>query len=219
MKEIKRIIAILLAFILTISPIQMVAASGKVANETNTLITVKDTYGLPGSTVDVDVVLENNPGILGAIVTLSYDSGLTLTEAKSGDAFSALVMTKPGKMESPCKFIWDGQSIASGDIKDGIILTLTFEISENVEIGDTLAVNISVNNGEFVDNNLESIPVETISGTVNALGYTPGDLDGDGNINTTDVVLLRRYIAGGYDVNVEEAACDVNGDGSKIIIL
>ena len=40
-----------------------------------------------------------------------------------------------------------------------------------------------------------------------------GDLDGDGVINTTDVVLLRRYIAGGYGVEISEKAADLNGDG------
>ena len=40
-----------------------------------------------------------------------------------------------------------------------------------------------------------------------------GDLNGDGFINTTDVVLLRRYIAGGYDVELvppTPVGCDHN---------
>ena len=40
-----------------------------------------------------------------------------------------------------------------------------------------------------------------------------GDLDDNGVINTTDVVLLRRYIAGGYGVEISEKAADLNGDG------
>ena len=43
--------------------------------------------------------------------------------------------------------------------------------------------------------------------------YTPGDLNSDGIINTTDVVSLRRYIAGGYNVTVNLLAGDVNADG------
>ena len=41
-----------------------------------------------------------------------------------------------------------------------------------------------------------------------------GDFDGDGLINTTDVVLLRRYIAGGYGVEISEKAADLNSDGT-----
>ena len=40
-----------------------------------------------------------------------------------------------------------------------------------------------------------------------------GDVNGDGKINGTDISLTRRYIAGGYDVTIIEAAADVNGDG------
>ena len=51
----------------------------------------------------------------------------------------------------------------------------------------------------------------------------PGDLNLDGSIDTTDVVLLRRYIAGGYGVNIHEAAADVNADGvlntSDVVLL
>ena len=48
---------------------------------------------------------------------------------------------------------------------------------------------------------------------INAADYQPGDLNSDGLINTTDVVALRRHIAGGYPVTVNEAAGDVNADG------
>ena len=34
-----------------------------------------------------------------------------MTDAKSGEAFSTLVMTKPGKFGSPSKFVWDGQDL------------------------------------------------------------------------------------------------------------
>lgn len=40
-----------------------------------------------------------------------------------------------------------------------------------------------------------------------------GDINGDGTINLKDVVMLRRYIAGGWNVTADDAAADVNGDG------
>lgn len=39
-----------------------------------------------------------------------------------------------------------------------------------------------------------------------------GDLNGDGEINLKDVVLLRRYIAGGWGVTLDETAADINHD-------
>ena len=44
-------------------------------------------------------------------------------------------------------------------------------------------------------------------------GNTPGDADGNGAVNTTDVILVRRYIAGGYNVKIDENAADVDGNG------
>lgn len=41
-----------------------------------------------------------------------------------------------------------------------------------------------------------------------------GDLNGDGIISLKDAVLLRRLIAGGWNVSADEAVSDVNGDGA-----
>lgn len=41
-----------------------------------------------------------------------------------------------------------------------------------------------------------------------------GDVDGDGEVAAKDVTALRRYLAGGYDVTIAEAAADVNRDGA-----
>ena len=40
-----------------------------------------------------------------------------------------------------------------------------------------------------------------------------GDVNGDGDINLKDVVLIRRYIAGGFGTKLDEAIADMNGDG------
>ena len=45
------------------------------------------------------------------------------------------------------------------------------------------------------------------------LSYIPGDVNGDETIDIADVILIRRYITGGYGVEVPENAADVNKDG------
>ncbi|MBR5372797.1 MAG: leucine-rich repeat protein [Oscillospiraceae bacterium] len=40
-----------------------------------------------------------------------------------------------------------------------------------------------------------------------------GDMNGDGAVNLKDVTILRRYIAGGWTVVLDETAADINGDG------
>ena len=41
-----------------------------------------------------------------------------------------------------------------------------------------------------------------------------GDTNGDGLIDLKDVTMLRRHLAGGYNVTVVEDSLDVNGDGT-----
>ncbi len=42
-----------------------------------------------------------------------------------------------------------------------------------------------------------------------------GDVDADGDRDTTDAILLRKYLSGmrNLDVTINEEACDVNRDG------
>lgn len=218
MKMTKRLLSLLVAVMLLVSAMDCTAFSKpvKAAESSNEVsVSVENSYASPGSTVDVNIELKNNPGILGATLKFTYDRELTLVSASSGEAFSSLTMTKPGKFDSPCQFVWDGQDISEKDIKDGVILTLTFEVGEAVELGKTLNIDVSYNNGDVIDKNLDPVKVQTVSGKLTVINYTPGDLNNDGMINTTDVILLRRYIAGGYAVTVNESAADVNEDGKS----
>lgn len=210
MKKLKKLFSVLLVLAVFLSSVQCVVS----AQSSDTVITVDKVYGSPESTVDVNVTIENNPGILGAILSFTYDNeALKLINAVSGDAFSTLVMSKPGKFTSPCQFAWDGEYISEDQIEDGIILTLTFEITEKAVPGSNLDIGISYNRGDIVDGNLKVVNPQTVWGMIQVIDYTPGDVDGDKNINAKDLVLIRRYITGGYDVKINEFAADVNDDG------
>ena len=43
--------------------------------------------------------------------------------------------------------------------------------------------------------------------------YIPGDVNGDDTVDAKDVNLVRRHIAGGYNVTINTYAADVNADG------
>lgn len=45
------------------------------------------------------------------------------------------------------------------------------------------------------------------------LPRTAGDADGDEQLTLRDIVMIRRYLAGGWDVTIDETAADVDGDG------
>lgn len=212
MKIAKKIIVSVLAAAMIVTGCPSHYVKADTAKKQVTL-SVQNQTAKPGATVDVTVDVKDNPGILGAAVSLKYDEGLTLTDATAGDAFSSLVLTKPGKMQSPCKFVWDGQEITADDIKDGTILKLSFKVSDTAKSGESYKISVSCDAGDMVDADLNAVDVKTEDGEIGISAFTPGDLNEDNKINSTDVIMMRRQIAGGYEQTINEKACDVNEDG------
>ncbi|MDD6589351.1 MAG: InlB B-repeat-containing protein [Anaerobutyricum hallii] len=211
MKGLKQCIAIMLALVMAFYTVSLDAIAAGISNDT-TQISVENKNVKPGDTFNVEVKVKNNPGILGATLKLSYDSGLTLKNVEGGEAFSYLTLTKPGRFTSPCTFNWDGQECTKEDAKDGSILNLTFTVDQNVPSGKKLGVSISADKNDVFDNDLNEVPFTIKNGEITVNNYIPGDVNNDGKINVTDILLMRRYITGGYDVSINENAANVNND-------
>lgn len=217
----KKLISCILVVLMLVSSLPMTSF----AEELNQpKLSIDSTEATPGDTFYVNVALKNNPGIVSANIKIAFDEGLTLVGATNGDVFSTLTYIPPkqlsstGRITSSCQFAWTGFDIADEDIKDGTVLTLTFEMSEDAEIGDTFNISISNNAGDVIDKNLNQISLSAES-IVTAVDYTPGDINDDGSINMLDIVVLSRYIVDGckydpegYAVNINENAADVNAD-------
>ena len=213
MKYVKRIISVLLSCALLFSAVSVPTLAENNADDTGVVLSVESKNAVPGGQVSVNIAVRNNPGILSATLEISYDDGLTLTNADAGEAFAYLTMRKPGQYDTPCRFMWEGQECKEEDAKDGTILTLTFDVAKDIEKGKALGVNVNVVNGDFYDGNLDYVEVSTESGYVTVLDFKPGDVNGDGKINTTDVVMLRRYILDGGNTEINANAGNVNDDG------
>lgn len=203
-----RIIALMMSVLILVTMIP----APVYAVDTDTVIAVQSVADTAGAEIDVAVTIDNNPGVLGATLKITYDAGLTLTGATAGEAFSALNMTKPGKFTSPCNFIWDGQELNADDIADGTIVTLHFTIADDAVSGSEYNIKVSYTDGDIVDMYLNPVEVGLTNGTVSVMDYLYGDLNGDRKVNTTDIIMLRRSIADGYAVTINELAADVNND-------
>ena len=214
MKKLKRYLAIILALFMVFSTNSLEVFATQTTKSADTVISVESKTASPGDTVTVNVSIKDNPGILGATFKLIYDDSLTLTKAENGEAFSYLTMTRPGKFTSSCKFTWDGQECSKDDCKDGTILKLTFKVLEDAKPGAELKISFSADGEKVYDNDLNVITVDSKEGKITVKDYDPGDVNDDGEINVADVIMLRRYIAGGYDVKINEKAADVNNDSS-----
>lgn len=178
-------------------------------DETTSVITVERVKGKAGATVNVAVEIKNNPGVAGMQLKLFYDGNLKLTEVSQGRALGNLDFTVPGDLNAnPVVLPWDG---LSADFSNGTILNLTFEVKEGAPEG-FYPIEIECSKSGIYDDNLDDVTFEIINGGVEVVNYVPGDINGDGVVGTKDVTVLRRYIAGGYNVTVVDEALDVNRD-------
>lgn len=67
----------------------------------------------------VPIKISNNTGICGATLSVSYDDSLSLKSISTGDAFSSLIMTKPGNLTAnPFNLVFDG---IEADTTNGVI--------------------------------------------------------------------------------------------------
>ena len=174
-----------------------------VSEETAQLI-VSDSETLAGKDVSVTLLIKNNPGVAGLLVSLKYDeSVLTLKDTENGGLFSGFTAAK--------NFAWD----ESADVyEDGVLATFTFEVAENAQAGD---YGIEVLIRSCTNENLDDVELSSVNGKVSVIDFVYGDSNGDQKIDMKDVVLLRKYITNfDYDTNTSSETvgfgADANGD-------
>lgn len=149
-----------LAIILCISILSF--GLGATANTDECAITVATVKAeTTATTADVTVKIDNNPGIAGILLKLSYDNDLKLTGITRGNAVSGLAFTLPGTFSNPCNLLWDGQD---SDNTDGTLVTLSFELPTNAS--GSYEVNITYNDGDIYDDNLDNISPTVINGKI-----------------------------------------------------
>lgn len=179
------------------------------------MITVTGAQARRGQNVTVSLELRENQGISNMRLQLQYPDCFTLESIQRGDALKKLSFTAPGDLtENPVNLLWDG---VDADQSDGTILKLTFRVSDTAAEGD-YTIRLNCQKGDVLDGNLEDAALQLQQGTVSVVSFTYGDVNNDGEINMKDLGMLRRYLAGGYDLTdfVSEAA-DVNGDGEVTV--
>lgn len=163
-----------------------------------------------GKTVRVTIDIQNNSGIVGALLAIEYDPALTLIGAEVGSAWNSLHFTAPKVYSNPSNFVWDG--VSGADFSNGTILVLIFEIPQGADVGAIYNISASYMHGNVINEKLEAIDLEIVNGSITVVNEI-GDVNDDGIVDVADVIVLRRYLAGGYDVVIDEFAADMDGDG------
>lgn len=189
-----------------------------------------------GETVEVPILIENNPGIIALSVSISFDRNvLTLQDAASASLFSEGAFTFGGTYDTDTfKIIWENGT-GSNATENGAFATLTFLVSEDAPLGDTV-VSISYTASSVFDVYLTEVAFDTRAGAVTVLPAEVGGwsfsedctlctYEGDNGVNYVvglDIVypVISEYIitTGGWSAEVEPNNYDSESTGAKLVI-
>ena len=155
-----------------------------------------------GETVELKVSVKNNPGFSSAIIGIDYDtSRLILMGVSPAEGIG-------GQFNYRTSAAW----IDSSDFTaDGDFIILTFVVKEDAEEGNAF-VALIFEEGDISNYCEEDVNFAVDSKGINVVDYIPGDINGDGKVNSKDLTRLLKYLSG-EAVEVVVPALDTNGDG------
>lgn len=179
-------------------------------------IIVGSKKSLAGKTVNVTVEIKNNPGIASAKLILDYDTTV-LTLTKVTDSGNLGAQCHKPELTSPYTLSWMNDTAVKDYDYEGILVTLTFEIADDAELGDyTIDVSYDYENYDICNVNMEKIKFAVVDGKISVIDTIIGDVNSDGLVNTLDRMALARYLANWEEYTsdtIDLVAADVNGDG------
>ena len=156
-----------------------------------------------GNSATLALSLSNNTGIAGISVTLKPDAALSITGVTDNGVFSGFTYAT--------NIVFDSDSNVEAN---GTIATVTVEVPSGTEAGE---YSIQVIVRECVDIAGNDVEIAAVNATITVEEETVivyGDADGNGKVNTRDIVLIRRSLAGFPDaVIADPVAADADASG------
>ncbi|NLB61329.1 MAG: hypothetical protein GX802_02715 [Clostridiales bacterium] len=135
----------------------------------NPTISADKVSGSSGNTVSVDITIENNPSVVLANISFGWDSDLlVLTDVTRGTALTDNTVTfvqSQSYSDNPFSAFW--VSTSTTNITDnGTLLTLSFTINENAELGAYSEITLSYEEGDMLDVDLVPVDFEISNGKI-----------------------------------------------------
>ena len=137
------------------------------ANAASGVISAGTASAKPGETVDVDVRVDGNPGVVAALLNISFDTpALTLTGVDNGEIFAddTAVFSKDYSLV-PFTVLWEDGLSTENYTADGILVTLHFAVKDDAEPGN-YAITLQAEEASMLNVDLESVPFQIKNGTV-----------------------------------------------------
>lgn len=172
-------------------------------DENTPAIAVSSVKAYPGSTVDVTVSLQNNPGIVGMTLKFAYDSSAMELSSITESGLEGTWIKNKG-------VTWANSTLTDSTY-NGVVLTLTFTVYETAPAGE-YEVRVLYEEGDICNLNEEDVNFVSVPGAITVKNRVPGDTNGDDKVNTKDFISLMKQLAG-EDVSLVPKSADINGDG------
>ena len=172
-----------------------------------------------GSTAMLTINLKNAQRTNGYSFDLKLPTGVTLAKDNSDEYVYTLSPRHNGHVatvnykEASGVYGFAVMSLSSKDVKesDGVILTLTLNISDEMSEGDYA---VKIQNARYsLSSGATSVAMENVTSLLTVESYIKGDANGDSMVDIADAVCIVNHIVGKATPSFIEAAADANGDG------
>ena len=188
--------------------------------------TSANTLALTDATVIVgkQVVLPVNMTNEDAITAMQFDlvlpEGVAVAKNTKGKYIvekterceeHTLSTSKPDENVNTYKVLLYSNDVEEITGNSGAVLNITLEAADNLAEGD---YTVTLSNINLTMPNETKLTPANATCTLTVRNSVPGDANGDGTIDVTDIVGIANSILGHASESFDAVAADVNGDGS-----
>lgn len=195
------------------------SASCKVTVEEANYLEIVNTEVLKGRQITLPVNMNNTEDITALQFDLTLPAGVSIAKNTQGKyivektgrcADHTLNVSKPGdaNVYKVLLYITPVENITGSE---GAVLNVTLETSESMAEGD---YEVTISNINLTTPDETKITPADVTCKLTVTNSIPGDANGDGSIDVTDIVSIANAILGRPSSSFDATAADVNGDGS-----
>jgi hypothetical protein len=142
----------------------------------------------PGGSFEIDLILEENPGITTFSAEIFYDdTKLRLEEVKNGTVFKPTEFNPDKATPYLVAWIRDGEENLTAT---GVLCTLRFTVKPDATAG-TAAVSATFK--DAYDTDFAPVAFYSAETEITILEVAPGDLDGNKAVNSADAIYLLYH--------------------------
>ncbi|MBO5558201.1 cohesin domain-containing protein [Ruminococcus sp.] len=169
---------------------------------------VTDSSCYAGDEIEVEVKIENNPGIISCLLLVNYDSQyMTLIDAQSGDYEDVSF----GPIENnPFSLTWS-DGLHDNNTNDGCLVRLKFKISESTPI-DSYPISLSYDPDNVFNFDEDNVYFDTADGIITVKNR---ELD-EGNTNNPNNVVIEESTQS--ESTDDEISDDVHGNNNNDVV-